>query len=93
MDSAVVELAVVAVEMLASAFASAVVVLDAVGEKGYSSYWWLTYDSAYGIGGVNTPSKLGVHVVPGDGAGLPCNYPPDACKQYEGNKFETETKY
>jgi hypothetical protein len=54
MDSAVVELAVVAVEMPASTFASAIVVLDAVGEKGYSSYWWLTNDSAYGIGGVNT---------------------------------------
>jgi hypothetical protein len=37
MDSAVVEFAVVAVEMLASAFASVVVVLDAVGEKGYST--------------------------------------------------------
>jgi len=33
---------------------------------------------AYGIGGVDTFSKLGVPVVPGDGAGLPSNCPPDA---------------
>jgi len=35
---------------------------------------------AYGIGGVDTFSKLGVPVPPGDGAGLPSNCPPDACK-------------
>ena len=46
---------------------------------------------AYGIG-VNTLSKLGVPVVLSDGASLPSNYPPDACKYYEGNEFETETK-
>jgi hypothetical protein len=45
MASAAVEHAVVAVEMTASTFASDVLVLDAVGEKVYSSYWWLTYDS------------------------------------------------
>jgi hypothetical protein len=32
---------------------------------------------AYGIGGVDTFSKLGVPAVPGDGADLPS--PPDAC--------------
>jgi len=42
MASAAGEHAVVAVEMSASAFASAIVVLDAAGEKGYSSYWCLT---------------------------------------------------
>jgi len=36
------EHAVAAVETLASAFASAVVVLDAAEGKGYSSYWCLT---------------------------------------------------
>lgn len=41
---------------------------------------------AYGIGGVDTFSKLGVPAVPGDGADLPSNCPPDACmKRYEGN--------
>jgi hypothetical protein len=34
--------AVAVVEMLASAFASAVVVLDAAGVTGYSSYWCRT---------------------------------------------------
>lgn len=42
MASAAVEHAVAAVEMLVSASASAVVVLDAAGVKGYSSYWCLT---------------------------------------------------
>lgn len=42
MASTAVEHAVAAVEMLVSASASAVVVLDAAGVKGYSSYWCLT---------------------------------------------------
>ena len=41
---------------------------------------------AYGIGGVDTFSKLGVPVPPGDGAGLPSNCPPGACKKYQGFK-------
>lgn len=36
---------------------------------------------AYCTGGVDTFSKLGVPVVPGDGADLPSNCPPDACKE------------
>jgi hypothetical protein len=42
MALAAVEHAIAAVEMLVSASASAVVVLDAAGVKGYSSYWCQT---------------------------------------------------
>ena len=42
MALAAVEHAIGAVEMLVSASASVVVVLDAAGVKGYSSYWCQT---------------------------------------------------